>query len=232
MTESSNDDSRLRAAEEQMRRALGLRDSAPASQAPPAARPIQNPNGVPRPHRRFVRDGEVPVEVVHHEGAGSNQLEAARQAVRTLTTAREQAERQLAEAQAIIRDLQTKLAHERMARDEAVQRAAVEGDDTEKALQLARADLDAERAARHATEERLAAALLRCAAAERRAEELTRPALALETAELDAERENVEAPARTEKPARRRGRPPKAKAPEPDPEFVEWWKPGWQEQFR
>jgi hypothetical protein len=232
MTESSNDDSRLRAAEEQMRRALGLRDSAPASQAPPAARPIQNPNGVQRPHRRFVRDGEVPVEVVHHEGAGSNQLEAARQAVRTLTTAREQAERQLAEAQAIIRDLQTKLAHERMARDEAVQRAAVEGDDTEKALQLARADLDAERAARRATEERLAAALQRCAAAERRAEELTRPALALETAELDAERENVEAPARTEKPARRRGRPPKAKAPEPDPEFVEWWKPGWQEQFR
>jgi chromosome segregation ATPase len=187
---------------------------------------------VQRPHRRFVRDGEVPVEVVHHEGAGSNQLEAARQAVRTLTTAREQAERQLAEAQATIRDLQTKLAHERMARDEAVQRAAVEGDDTEKALQLARADLDAERAARRATEERLAAALQRCAAAERRAEELTQPALALETAELDAERENVEAPARTEKPARRRGRPPKAKAPEPDPEFVEWWKPGWQEQFR
>ena len=77
----------------------------------------------------------MPVEVVHHEGAGNNQLEAARQAIRTLTAARDQAERQLADAQATMRDLQTKLAHERIAREEAVQRSAVEGEDTERALQ-------------------------------------------------------------------------------------------------
>ena len=233
MTEYSNDDSRLRAAEEQMRRALGLRDPVPAPQASPAARPVQNPNGAHRPHRRFVRDGEVPVEVVHHEGGGTNQLEAARQAIRTLTTVREQTERQLAEAQATIRDLQTKLAHERIARDEALQRAAAEGEDTYKALQSARAEVEAERAARLATEEKLATALARCVAEERRSEEPKQPALALESIQSDgAGRKGGEATAHTVNPGRRRGRPPKAKAPEPDPEFVEWWKPGWQEQFR
>jgi hypothetical protein len=234
MTEFSNDDSRLRAAEEQMRRALGLRDSAsaPAPQAPPAARPVQSPNGSHRAHRRFVRDGEVPVEVVHHEGAGTNQLEAARQAIRTLTAVREQTERQLAEAQSTIRDLQTKLAHERIARDEAVQRAAAEGEDIEKALQSARAELEEERAARRATEEQLAAAIERRPEVERRTEQPKQPALALsEVGSGDARSNDVNLTEPT-KPLRRRGRPPKAKAPEPESDFVEWWKPGWQEQFR
>ena len=231
MTEFSNDDSRLRAAEEQMRRALGLRDQASAPQPPPVARPAQTPNGSHRPHRRFVRDGEVPVEVVHHEGSGTNQLESAREAIRTLTTVREQTERQLAEAQATIRDLQTKLAHERIARDEAVQRAAAEGEDTDKALQLAKAELDAERAARFASEEKLAATLERCAAAEQRVEQLKQPELVLANSD-NAESKHSEASAQPEKPGRRRGRPPKARAPEPEPDFVEWWKPGWQEQFR
>jgi hypothetical protein len=233
MTEYSNDDSRLRAAEEQMRRALGLRDSTPTLQAPPAARPAQNPNASPRPHRRFVRDGEVQVEVVHHEGAGNNQLEAARQAIRTLTAAREQAERQLVDAQATIRDLQTKLAHERIAREEAVQRSAAEGEDTERALQSARADLEAERAARRETEGQLAAVLERSAEAEPRGEKPKQPPLPLEAIESDAARGNngkLTEPGAT--PARRRGRPPKAKAPEPEADFVEWWKPGWQQQFR
>jgi hypothetical protein len=242
MTEFSNDDSRLRAAEEQMRRALGLRDPAPVAPAPTVARPApNNPIAPHRPHRRFVREGEVPVEVVHHEGAGTNQLEAARQSIRTLTAAREQTERQLAEAQATIRDLQTKLAHERMARDEAVQRAATEGDDIEKALQSARAELETERSARHATEEQLAAALERCSKAERRVEQASPSGLDAEPVKLSgagredssgAGREDSEVTERIVKPGRRRGRPPKAIVAEPESEFVEWWKPGWQQQFR
>jgi len=218
-----------------MRRALGLRDSAPAqaSQTPPAARPIQSPNGANRAHRRFVRDGEVPVEVVHHEGAGTNQLEAARQAIRTLTTAREQTERQLAEAQTTIRDLQTKLAHERIARDEAVQRAAAEGEDVEKALQSVRAELAEERAVRLATEEQLATALERQSKMERHAEQSKQPTLALGPIESPAtQSDDVKLTEEGAKPGRRRGRPPKVRVPEPEPDFVEWWKPGWQKQFR
>lgn len=233
MTEFSNDDSRLRAAEEQMRRALGLRDPTPAPPAPVAARPVQNPVGSHRTHRRFVREGEVPVEVVHHESAGTNQLEAARQTIRTLTTVREQTERQLAEAQATIRDLQTKLAHERIARDEAVQRATTEGDDIEKTLQSVRAELEAERSARYATEEKLAAALERCSEAEQRAEQAKLSTLDPEPIRSrGAEREGSEVAERIVKPGRRRGRPPKAIVAEPESDFVEWWKPGWQDQFR
>jgi hypothetical protein len=180
-----------------------------------------------------VRDGEVPVEVVHHEGAGTNQLEAARQTIRTLTTVREQTERQLAEAQTTIRDLQTKLAHERIARDEALQRAAAEGEDIDKALQLAKAELEAERAARRATEEQLAAIHERCAKAERLAERLRQPALALDAVESDGiHGDDAKLTEEVVKPVRRRGRPPKAKASEPESDFVEWWKPGWQDQFR
>jgi hypothetical protein len=235
MTEFSNDDSRLRAAEEQMRRALGLRDSGPAApQAPPVARQVQAPNGAHRPHRRFVREGEVPVEVVHHEGGGgTNQLEAARQAIRALTTVREQTERQLAEAHGTIRDLQTKLAHERIARDEAVRRAAAEGEDTEKALHSARVELEEERAARRATEEQLAAALTRRSDIEQRAAPPKQPALALEEVGSGGARSNdAELTDQAAKPGRRRGRPPKTRASEPEPDFVEWWKPGWQKQFR
>ena len=218
-----------------MRRALGLglRDPTPVPSAPTATRPVQNPSGPHRPHRRFVREGEVPVEVVHHEGAGTNQLEAARQTIRTLTAVREQTERQLAEAQTTIRDLQTKLAHERIARDEAVQRVATEGEDIEKALQSAQATLEAERSARRATEEKLAAALARCSEAERRAEQVKQSTLGLEPLQAGGVESDVsEAAEPIVKPGRRRGRPPKAKAPELEADFVEWWKPGWQEQFR
>jgi chromosome segregation ATPase len=51
---------------------------------------------------------------------GTNQLDVARQAIRSEAAARERAERSLAEAQVLIRDLQTKLAHERLAKDEAL----------------------------------------------------------------------------------------------------------------
>jgi hypothetical protein len=107
--------------------------------------------------RRFVQDGEVPVTVIHRdhrtdEAAGTNQLEAARQAIRTQASARERAERMLAEAQGAVRDLQTKLAHERLAKDEAIQRAEAERQAGEQALLSIRAELAAERLARYNAE--------------------------------------------------------------------------------
>jgi hypothetical protein len=116
-----------------MRQALGLQGNSLPRSLPND--PTTIISGSYPPRRRFVRDGEVPVTVIHrdHHRDGEaviNQLEAARQAIRALTAAREQAQRSLEEAQATIRDLQTKLAHERLAKDEAlepVQRAETEG---------------------------------------------------------------------------------------------------------
>jgi hypothetical protein len=235
MAEFSKDDTRLRAEEEQMRRALGLRDPAPSPSGPVPIRPA--PNGPSRPHRRFIRDGEVPVEVVHHEGAGTNQLEAARQTIRALTTAREQAERQLVEAQATIRDLETKLAHERLARDEAAQRASVEREEREKALQLARAELEAERIAKRAAEEQLATALDRSAKAERHRQEVSRSFPSSEQGKSNgavASGSDLAAGTSktTSKTGRPRGRPRKTPQAEPDADFVEWWKPGWKDRYR
>src|SRR5690348_16755124 len=125
MTDSLSDDARLRATEAQMRRALGLHGDG-ASQ-PTSTAPAPTPTmGLHPQRRRFVRDGEVVVQHKEHSATGetgTNQLAAARQALREQTTAREDAERALADAQAAVRDLQTKLAHERLARDEAVNRA-------------------------------------------------------------------------------------------------------------
>lgn len=165
MSEVTNDESRLRATEAQMRRALGLQDS--LSPRPEPTHSPTLPVASHRPPRHFVRDGEVPVTVIHRDHhpdgqAGTNQLEAARQTIRSLTAAREHADRLLAEAQATIRDLQTKLAHEHLAKDEAVQRAASERQTAEQAFQSARAELMTERAARQHAEAALAEALGGC----------------------------------------------------------------------
>src|SRR4029077_12177412 len=95
---------------------------------PSTDHPTPQMNGMHPQRRRFVRDGEVPVTVVHRElrpdvAAGTNQLEAARQAIRSQAAARERAERLLEEAKTSLRDFQTKLAHERLAKDEALQSA-------------------------------------------------------------------------------------------------------------
>jgi hypothetical protein len=220
MTDHSNDESRLRATETQMRRALGLQSTASspgeAAAMPPAA-------GVHRPARRFVRDGEVAVSVVHRDtGAGTNRLDVARQALEAQTAAREQAERRLAEAQEMIRELQTQLAHVRLARDEAVQRAAEAKQASAQALAALQAELQETRAGLQQTgplEDPAAAGAT--------------PAQRMMTGDLI---EGLEAATATEAaaPARRRGRPRKAERVEPEPEsdFVEWWKPGWKAQFR
>ncbi len=129
-----------------MRRALGLLDS-----SPPRPQPDHSTipaNGSHPPRRHFVRDGEVPVTVIHRdEAAGTNQLDAARQTIRSLTAAREHAERLLAEANATIR--------ERLAGDEAVSRADAGKQAAEQALAAVQAELVAEGYARRQAEERL-----------------------------------------------------------------------------
>jgi hypothetical protein len=220
MTDSLSDDARLRATEAQMRRALGLHgDGAPQ---PTSTAPAPTPTmGLHPQRRRFVRDGEVVVQHKEHSATGetgTNQLAAARQALREQTTAREDAERALADAQAAVRDLQTKLAHERLARDEAVNRAEAARQAAEQSLQALREDFEAERARRLQAEEKTVIA------AERHSEP-PRQADLLEAAAMP----------------RRRGRPPKVRQPEPVAEptageeqsdFVEWWVPGWQDRFR
>jgi hypothetical protein len=174
MTESV-DDARLRAEEAQMRHALGL-----DSPAQPPAQPVSNdvtPSPASerltlhRPPRRFVKDGEVPVTVVRRtpaDGApglgpaAKSQLEAARQTIRSQAVAIERAERALADAQATIRDLRTKLEHERMARDEALQAISRSEADRDAALaghQTLRAELAAERVGREKVEQELQRAI-------------------------------------------------------------------------
>jgi hypothetical protein len=68
----------------------------------------------------------VPVNVIRrdHQPDGEhavNQLDPARQIVRAEATAKERAQRLLEGTQAMIRDLQTKLGHEHLAKDEALE---------------------------------------------------------------------------------------------------------------
>lgn len=145
-----------------MRRALGLEENAP-SKTLKTTLSTSIPSGSQPQRRRFVRDGDVPVTIVrrdqpHTDVPGKNQLEAAREALRLEVAARERVERLLGEAQSTIRDLQTKLAHERLARDELLRKteqAATENTTTERALQAATAQLAVECQARKDAEQRL-----------------------------------------------------------------------------
>src|SRR5262249_28031479 len=194
MTDHSNDETRLQATETRMRQALGLQSTA----APPGeAAAMPPPAGVHRPVRRFVRDGEVSVSVVQRDAtAGTNRLDAARQALEAQTAAREQAERRLAAAQETIRELQTQLAHARLARDEADQRAAEAKQANDQALAALQAELQETRAGLRQTgprQQRLSA----------------KPAHPVMTGDLLADLAATAA-AETAAPERRRGRPRKA----------------------
>ena len=120
MSDTSNDN--LRETETQMRRVLGLNHQPTPGHEPPPR--TSTGVGAAHPHRRrFVRDGDVPVTVVHREhdqGAGTNKLDAAQEALHEQMAARGQTEQLLQEARATIRALETKLAHERIAREEAI----------------------------------------------------------------------------------------------------------------
>jgi hypothetical protein len=148
MSKSSSDDDRLGATEARMRRALGL--GGQPSLAPGNAPPTPVAAGTHRPAHRFIRDGELPVTVLHRDqddGATLNKLEAARQALREQVAAREHAEQLLQEAQVTIRDLQTKLAHERLASDEAVRRVEGEVQTMRQALQTIENEVATQRVA-------------------------------------------------------------------------------------
>ena len=225
MTDISNDETRLRATETQMRRALGLEST---SRQPAVAAPTSASVGPHRPTRRFVRDGEVAVSVIHHDAAvATKQLEVARQTIQSQTAAREQAERRLTEAQEAIRALQTQLAHARLARDEAFRRP-----DGGTGRQSARGASFRQAAV---VRRRLPAARRRLQRPGGKKEEPTGRSWKLVPAQaawrVSPKRERgmrAEPPA----PTRRRGRPRKVIEPEPESDFVEWWKPGWKGQFR
>lgn len=126
-------------AESQMRKALGLLGEAPRHRPDPErleapVRTASFSGGLHR--RRFVQDGDVPVTVVRrdqgHEALphraptpssqpNSNRLQRAEAALAAETQAREKAERQLAEAHSIVRDLQTKIGHAELAKVEALE---------------------------------------------------------------------------------------------------------------
>jgi hypothetical protein len=221
MSEIESDDPRLRATEEQMRRALGLRQGS----SPPG----QASSNVPHPQRRqFVRDGDVPVEVLHGPDNSSrvNQLAATREALQAQTMAREDAERMLAEARHTIHDLQTKLGHERLARDEAVQRVEFGQRDVEQQLAAARQELEAERSLRMTTATERDQAIVGRQAAEDRLRQAKDARKVVGRAKAVAP---AEPPAAAPQP-RRRGRPPKV--PRDETAVVEWWTPGWKDKYR
>lgn len=107
-----------------MRRALGLDGQTPPPRpsAASAARTAESAAFAGRHRHRFVSDGEVPVVMVQSrpDQPAASRLEEATAALASERGMRERAERSLTAAQAAIRDLQTKLAHATLARDEAV----------------------------------------------------------------------------------------------------------------
>ena len=222
-----------------MRRALGLDNSDPAR----AETSHPAPNTAHTRRRPLVRDGEVPVTVVHHDDHGTtNKLEAARQALKEQIDARERAEQQLAEAQVAIQTLETQLAHERISKDEALSRAEAQCQEVERWL-------EEERAARQQAEQVRDAAIL----GRQEAEERLRAMAITQEPQTPSS-----GPWRTRKPvdaaASDRGSDRRAADPDPVPvegsatvrerlgrptkardvgsEFVEWWKPGWRDRFR
>jgi hypothetical protein len=213
---------------------------------------LSTTSGSQRQRRRFVRDGEMPVAVIRRDHQpdgehGANQLDAARQAIRSEATAKERAERLLAEAQAMIRDLQTKLGHERLAKDEAletVRRLETETGVAAHAQETVAAELAAERLARRNADDALAEAL----AGRQEAQVRLRDAITVQETWMppdvpkgraDATRNRqtalsgigTEATPDPNGTARLyRGQPAGDEKPESD--IVEWWEPGWQERFR
>jgi len=121
--------------------------------------------------RRFVQDGDIPVTVLRrdqsheqpaHRGVAappaptSSRLQRTEAALAAETSAREKAERLLAETQSVVRDLQTKIGHAELAKSEAID-----------AFRRERDALAQLRAEREAADQQLAEALEQARAAER-----------------------------------------------------------------
>jgi hypothetical protein len=256
--EPAGDASPLQDVEAQMRRALGLYGASRRQEAERAAAP-KPPRQAERfgaggPRRRFAQDGEVPVTVLHGRrdhpvDAPVNRLEAAETAAAAERAAREQADRALAEAQATIHDLQTKLGHASLAQTE-LQATARRDQDAIAAVQV---ELDTTReglatmaAAREKLQLRLSAIETAFAEERRARQQAERAQRDAEAARTDAERRlrqlDLTASGSGRSPARGRARPEKATntvatkpgvtagrgkvhlvAGAPEPEPVQWW---------
>jgi hypothetical protein len=127
-------------AESQMRKALGLLGEGQRHRPEPE-RSEQPHRGSDRfngglHRRRFVQDGDIPVTVLRrdqghdapaHRGAApatpptSSRLQRTEAALAAETAAREKAERALAETQALAHDLQTKIGHAELGKNEAIE---------------------------------------------------------------------------------------------------------------
>jgi hypothetical protein len=169
--------------------------------------------------RSFHRDHD-------ESGGGTNRLDAAQAALREQIEAREHVETFLREAQATIRDLQTKLAHERLDRDEGAQRADAEQRQLGETMASLRQELEHERVLRVKAEQDRHQAV---ADAEKAADRLRQ--VKADARPKPPIHSNPAAHSAEASQPRRRGRPPMMAVPD-DAEVVEWWVPGWQKKFR
>jgi hypothetical protein len=271
---SPDDINRIDEAESQMRKALGLLGDSPRHHRPePDRQESQTRSGGGGSiggfgggggglhRRRFVQDGDVPVTVLRRDGghepaphrnvgAGapaptSNRLQRTESALTAETVARDKAERALHESQALARDLQTKIGHAELAKNEALdgqrrEREAtgqirLENDGLRQAIVTLREELDQatkalDGAVRNLEEERRIRKAAESAqkTAEAALDDAERLIHTLSEAEVEAE---AEAPIRTKKA-------PEFKAPKVvsvvvdkaaprrgamEPEPVKWW---------
>jgi len=257
-------------AESAMRRALGLlgepsrHRSEPDRVETPQRMPDRFGTGLHR--RRFVQDGDVPVTVLRREpgqdaaqhraapatapAPTSSRLQRAEAALAAESAARVQAERALAETQSALRDLQTKIGHADLAKNEAIEALRLEREASATLRQdLVAAKAEAADAENRATEaERSLAEYEHNLAEERQARRsLERLLRAADAAREEAERlvqtlydkpqeaaphRPVARPRDVPEPAtqvvvqpKKRGRPPLVKQPtlELEPEPVKWW---------
>jgi hypothetical protein len=247
-SESTSAGDPMQAAEARMRRALGLDGEQLRSRPPPERvdtqqRPMER-FSTQGHKRRFVHDGEVPVTLVHGlvsgrrehaDGNGTrpganaqptNRLEVAEAALAAEIATRERAERSLAEAQATVHDLRTKLGHADLARQEAVEALRRERETTaglQASLQDAEEQVSAARQAHEAAQRTLAEwrerQETRSAAV---AEELPRPRRGRKPrAQILTPTDTVAAPTAPRKgPGRPRSTEPK---PMREPKPIRWW---------
>jgi hypothetical protein len=252
-------------AESQMRKALGLLGDQPRhrpdERMEQSARMGDRFNGGLH-RRRFVQDGDIPVTVLRrdqgheapvHRGVASpaaptsSRLQRTEAALAAETAAREKAERSLSETQSIVRDLQTKIGHAELAKNEAIEALQREreattqlraeggacGERLQEALEQARvAERNAHIYQEQLVEERhthknVEKALRSAEAARETAERLVR---ALSEEMPASPRQIVQAPQRARAAddtgvvalsAVRRARPSEGATVEPEP--VKWW---------
>ena len=256
-----------------MRRALGLHGDGPPRQRMETDQPQSGARSMDRfgpglHRRRFVQDGDVPVTVMRRDSASgaiavrdsqagptSSRLQRVEAALQAETAAKTLAERALADAQTVVRDLQTKIGHAELASREAVERmrreleavaaersitaereaklrdAEERAEMAEEAYHKVQTELTAERGARRVAER----ALREATAAREHAETLVRALTTApepEPAPLERIVEAAVEPVTPAEPAAAtRGRRPRAAVVpvEAEPEPVKWWlmtKPG------